>query len=99
MLYFFIYSDKPEIDKILSDKQNISWFGDTIFLRCVARGVPVPNVTWYGVNGRINMNGTSDYPGSSTLTLKSPDNGIYRCLASNRYGIAWHNVTVTHSCE
>ncbi|XP_031555631.1 vascular endothelial growth factor receptor 1-like [Actinia tenebrosa] len=93
---------KPEIDEILSSKHNISRFGDTIYLRCVARGVPVPNVTWYGLNGKIRVNGTSYYPGTSTLRLlklNTLDFGIYSCLAKNRYGIAWHNVTVTKYCE
>lgn len=62
----------------------------------------MPNVTWYGLDGRIIVNGTSYYPGNSTLKLlklNCLDFGMYICRAKNRYGIAWHNVTVTRYCE
>lgn len=103
-LFFLLYiiPDKPEIDQRLSSEQNISWFGNTIYLRCVARGVPVPDVTWYGINGTILVNGTSYYPGRSTLKLliaNKLDFGIYSCSAKNKYGIAWHNVTVIRYCK
>jgi hypothetical protein len=97
-----LFIDKPEINMFLSDKVVVSWFGKTTYLRCVARGVPVPNVTWYGLSGKILMTGTTSYPGESKLaltTMKSVDFGTYRCRMENILGIAWHDVTVVRSCE
>jgi hypothetical protein len=94
----FLFIDKPEIDYCLSSEKNVTSFsGNTIYLRCVARGVPLPNVTWYRLSGKTRMTGTTSYPGESELALtttQSFDYGMYRCRAENTIGSAWHNITV-----
>ncbi|XP_031551612.1 limbic system-associated membrane protein-like [Actinia tenebrosa] len=99
----FEMTDKPVIDNRLSSGNNVSSIlGDTTHLRCAARGVPLPNITWYTADGKIFSTGTASYPGGSELVLtttRKQDYGMYRCRAENTIGVAWHNITVMQICQ
>lgn len=86
----FLVAVPPEIIK---EPQNISIDeGDTIILECEARGLPVPQITWY-------LNGSAMSTNSSLVeiieAIKSEHEGLYRCEAENPAGIVTASAFVT----
>ncbi|KAM6443079.1 immunoglobulin superfamily member 10 isoform 2-T2 [Liasis olivaceus] len=76
--------------------------GLTIHLRCMAFGIPNPEITWELPNhslfftNRGQLSGTELLHQQGTLVIHNPnssDSGIYKCVAKNQFG---RDFTVTY---
>ena len=62
----------------------------TVFLKCIASGVPRPTIKWYNSKSKTpveakeeTLDGDGNY--ESKLILKSGDAGDYSCVVKNKY--------------
>ncbi|KAK7075724.1 hypothetical protein SK128_022420, partial [Halocaridina rubra] len=75
------------------DPQTSAEENDVVSLRCVARGVPTPEVTWYRGNYKVDIEGGGSRfrllsDGSlQIVNIERGDMGEYRCRATNILGI------------
>ncbi|XP_057593834.1 immunoglobulin superfamily member 10 [Hippopotamus amphibius kiboko] len=70
--------------------------GVTVKLRCVALGIPKPEITWempdhslFSVANKGRTRGIQPLPPQGTLVIQNPqtkDSGLYRCTAKNPLG-------------
>ena len=78
-----IQSEHGNIDSDDSDK--------TVFLKCIASGVPRPTITWCNSRSKETVQGDEEAPDgagnyASKLILKSgEDAGDYMCVVKNKY--------------
>ena len=77
-----IHSEHGSIDSDDSDK--------TVFLKCIASGVPRPTIKWYNSKSKTPVEAKEETPDGdgnyeSKLILKSGDAGDYSCVVENKY--------------
>ncbi|EDO33496.1 predicted protein [Nematostella vectensis] len=76
-----------------------SWDRKVLSLQCKARGVPLPQITWYNPGGQPITAGVSPISGGSqlqvTTTQDAGDYGQYKCRASNLLGSVERLIYVT----
>jgi hypothetical protein len=76
-------------------------------LKCIADGLPAPNITWYKpdsqqiTSGVTTITNGDDTIGHVTITTtkESTDYGSYKCQAKNVAGNDVHLITVTQLCK
>ena len=93
----FFVTVAPEISNIGSTRK-VSIVGHDVKFFCKASGDPKPYIHWYRDNERIHGH-TARFSLSSRSLLINPitlnDTGKYACLATNDYGHAWRNFTLS----
>ena len=95
--FFFSYSSSSSSGavppKIVEHPQNITIEeGDTLILKCVARGFPAPFMTWY-LKGRTLI--TNSFTVEISEASKSEHEGLYLCEAQNPAGTVSASAVVT----
>jgi hypothetical protein len=103
-VFFFLFSiDRPTIDTALSTHNINSWNGNTVSLKCIANGLPVPNITWYKSGGQQIIDGLAVITNGSKVSILTTENckdyGQYKCQATNVAGVAKHHINVTQLCK
>ena len=75
--------------------------GETVEMKCLVRGVPTPEVTWYLNNTAIDLAANLNYQtfdqGQSlriTTVVSQKNEGTYTCKASSRAGVAHLDQTI-----
>jgi hypothetical protein len=84
-LFFFIFQVPPWI--IGAEKETIvqATFGKSITLVCPTTGTPKPTIQWFKHDKQLEIFDVDD---QYILTdIKQTDQGIYRCIATNKAGI------------
>ncbi|KAK9880043.1 hypothetical protein WA026_008554 [Henosepilachna vigintioctopunctata] len=79
--------------------------GNSIFLKCIASGIPSPEMTWelygrklsntdrYQIGQYVTVNG--DVVSNLNITsINTNDGGLYRCVASSKVGSADHSARI-----
>lgn len=82
------FASKPEVSILQNDDQPIA--GSNITLQCQVRGYPVPAVTWFKDQMRLNVNDRVSMNADGGLFIKgltSGDSGVYTCEALNDMGM------------
>ena len=82
----------PVVD-VYPTKQTVLEGGPTL-MTCVAKGVPLPAISWTFGNGELPPDATSD---QSILKLSKTSKrmeGLYTCRANNEAGDAFANSTL-----
>ena len=86
----------PVVD-VYPRRQTVIEGGPTV-LTCIAKGVPLPAISWTFNNGELSPKLTiRNLPGESTLTLSKTSKrmeGWYTCKANNEAGDAFSNSTL-----
>ena len=85
-------------DSMQSNHQMSLVVGDSVRLRCEARGSPTPEVVWYKDDAILAETGPHPITWSLELGhVTAEDSGIYTCIVYNNIGaISFsYNVTVT----
>lgn len=95
MFFSYVSASKPEISILKSEEEPIS--GSNLTLECRARGYPVPVVTWY--KDQIKLNKTEhtsifSVEKLSIAKLESGDSGVYTCQALNNMGMDKKHVQI-----
>lgn len=96
-LSFFSYvlASKPEISILKSEEEPMS--GSNLTLQCRARGYPVPVVTWYKDQIKLNKTEHASIFSDGKLSiekLKAGDSGVYTCKALNNMGMDKKHVEI-----
>ena len=91
----YVLASKPEISILKSEEEPIS--GSNLTLQCRARGYPVPVVTWY--KDQIKLNKTEHVSvfsdGKLSIEKLAPgDSGVYTCKALNNMGMDKKHVEI-----
>ena len=92
---FFFLARKPQVSILKSEEQPIS--GSSLTLRCQVRGYPVPVITWFKDQMRLNEDDRVSIHSDGELSIKglySEDNGMYTCEASNDLGVVRKQVEI-----
>ena len=73
-----------------------SWVGQTITLKCVADGVPMPTLTWRKPDG-TEVNTVTALENTKDVKMESDkDFGNYTCHATNGLGAATTSTVKVH---
>ncbi|EDO29640.1 predicted protein [Nematostella vectensis] len=94
-----LYDVKYKPEMVSSTINTSSWDRKVLSLQCKARGVPLPQITWYNPGGQPITAGVSPISGGSqlqvTTTQDAGDYGPYKCRASNLLGSVERLIYVT----
>jgi len=89
------FASKPQVSILKSEEQPTS--GSSLTLRCQVRGYPVPVITWFKDQMRLNEDDRVSIHSDGELSIKglsSEDNGMYTCEASNDLGVVRKQVEI-----
>ena len=80
----------PPLSKVVNET-------DTASLQCEVKGNPVPQITWLKENTSLSADKriVQSRGGIMIKDVKSPDGGMYTCLASNILGLVKASATLT----
>jgi len=87
-----LFIDQPTIT--VQPQAHEKTEGDTVTLSCKADGNPVPTISWTVNGSPIDVRGNSRISfleNKQQLTIRNverTDSGVYRCVASNKFGNA-----------
>nr|XP_045605396.1 vascular endothelial growth factor receptor 1-like isoform X1 [Procambarus clarkii] len=76
---------------------NLKEMGN-LTLECSAEGVPVPQVTWYKDNNKLDDRADHRKVSGDQISfsfLKTSDAGVYKCEVTNRAGTIWSEARLT----
>jgi len=93
--FSYVLASKPEISILKSEEEPI--YGSNLTLQCRARGYPVPVVTWYKDQIKLNKTEYASIFSDGKLSLEkleSGDNGVYTCKALNNMGMDKKHVEI-----
>ncbi|XP_047203055.1 neural cell adhesion molecule L1-like protein isoform X2 [Girardinichthys multiradiatus] len=85
-------------DWVSEPESQLSMIGSDVHIKCSARGVPEPTITW-----RVNGELLQESPAANRKTLgdtiilhnaKASDSAVYQCEASNRHGKILSNANI-----
>lgn len=88
-----VTAQQPQI--LASHYKDVTvYLGDTIAMECLAKGTPVPQISWVFPDGRVwqtvsPVEGRVTLHENRTLSIKEAsfqDRGVYKCVASNAAG-------------
>lgn len=95
--YFTVTVEGPP-EWVSEPESQLSMIGSDVHIKCAARGLPVPTITW-----RVNGELLQDSPAANRKTLgdtiiihnaKASDSAVYQCEASNRHGNLLSNANI-----
>lgn len=95
MFFSYVLASKPEISIPKSEEEPIS--GSNLTLQCRARGYPVPVVTWYKDQIKLNKTEHVSVFSDGKLSIEklaSGDGGVYTCKALNNMGMDKKHVEI-----
>lgn len=82
---FFLITDSATIQDITSSVAK-SWIGQTVKLKCLVDGGPIPTVTWIKPNRR-QLNSVISRENTVNVTMTNDEDfGLYTCNADNGFG-------------
>ncbi|XP_069785306.1 neural cell adhesion molecule L1-like isoform X2 [Narcine bancroftii] len=90
---------KPQLlypDGLSSSKLALR--GHTLYLECIAEGLPTPTVQWHRLDGSLPQGRVSYENFNKTLKIQDvveDDDGEYRCTMRNRQGLVRHIYSVS----
>lgn len=93
--FSYVLASKPEISSLKSEEEPIS--GSNLTLQCRARGYPVPVVTWYKDQIKLNKTEHVSVFSDGKLSIEklaSGDSGVYTCKALNNMGMDKKHVEI-----
>ncbi|XP_034239314.1 papilin isoform X2 [Thrips palmi] len=82
----------------ISASQTTFPVGGDVSIPCQADGYPIPKVTWFKDNVRLDPSDTIRIAESNRLEVLRADanaSGTYRCEAANQYASHWSEVVIT----
>ena len=88
MWLLWFTASKPEVNIFQNDEQLTS--GSNLTLKCRVRGYPVPVITWYKDDTRLNATNHVLMTPDGELLIKglvARDGGVYTCEALNDLGM------------
>ena len=92
-----------EINASKSSLTLKSWNSNSIQLRCLATGLPLPQISWYKPSNQQITTGVAIITGGSEVTVLTTadqgDYGQYKCRATNILGSDEHNINVIQLCK
>ena len=79
-----MYADAPRVRITVDDKQPpyIINVNETVWLRCIAEGFPIPTIRWYENNALIPRQSFRSY----NAPTHTPGKTVYTCEAKNYAG-------------
>ncbi|KAM4741515.1 neural cell adhesion molecule L1-like protein isoform 11-T12 [Anableps anableps] len=95
--YFKVTVEGPP-EWVSEPENQLSMIGSHVHIKCSARGVPEPTITW-----RVNGKRLQDSPAANRKMLgdaiilqnaKASDSAVYQCEASNRHGTLLSNANI-----
>ncbi|XP_021178312.2 neural cell adhesion molecule L1-like protein isoform X11 [Fundulus heteroclitus] len=95
--YFTVTVEEPP-EWVSEPESQLSMIGSDVQIKCSARGVPEPTITW-----RVNGELLQASPAANRKTLgdtimlhnaKASDSAVYQCEASNRHGSLLSNANI-----
>jgi len=82
MRCYLKFLDPPTIKEATSSTDK-SWIGQTVSLKCVSDGVPMPTLTWYKPGGSQIKRVTATQNTVDVKMNEDQDFGGYKCVADN----------------
>jgi len=97
LVFFLIFELASPVVHVYPTKQTVLE-GGTALMTCVAKGLPLPAISWAFVNGELPPDATiRNISDKSILKLSKTSQrmeGLYTCRANNDAGDAFANSTL-----